>query len=162
MVILANDATFPGVSIGVLNMHLTSNPEAVINVSVDSGAENFPSTWQWDVKHFFIVTDVQVLSIRGPPNSPSTSLYPLTLNGSVQNTIGSTTIRNDRGSILAGDTPSNAVITTNVLHLNSDTGSIGSAAHPTRIVLVQWACTTDLPYCTSSATHPVVLTAEAG
>ena len=59
MVILANDATFPGVSIGVLNMHLTSNPEAVINVSVDSGAENFPSTWQWDVKHFFIVTDVR-------------------------------------------------------------------------------------------------------
>ena len=162
MVILANDATFPGVSIGVLNMHLTSNPEAVINVSVDSGAENFPSTWQWDVKHFFIVTDVQVLSIRGPPNSPSTSAYPLTLNGSIQNTIGSTTIRNDRGSILAGDTPSNAVITTNVLHLNSDTGSIGSSAHPIRIVLVQWACTIDLPYCASSATHPVVLTAEAG
>jgi len=71
--------------------------EAIVSVSVDNGAEGSPSVWQWDVKHYFPTTDVQVKSIRGPP-LPATTTYDLTINGNIDNTIGSTQIQS-RASI---------------------------------------------------------------
>ena len=157
IVILANDPTTPTVSISTLNASLTSNPEAVISVSVTKGAETSPSVWRFDIKHYFPATSVQVLSIRGPPLAAATG-FDLTINGDIRNTIGSTTIENDRGNIAVG---ASAVFTSNVLHLNSDLGSIGSLANPVRAVLVQWDCSGTL-FCTSPHPKPVVLTAEAG
>ena len=157
MVLLANDGTTPGVSISVLNSHLTQTPEAIVSVSVDNGAEGSPSVWQWDVKHYFPATGIQVKSIRGPP-LPATTGYDLTINGNIDNTIGSTQIQNDRGNIAVG---ASAVFTTNQLNLDSDLGSIGTLANPIHAVLVQWDCSGTL-FCSGPHPQTVVLTGEAG
>src|SRR5262249_43460729 len=41
------------VSIDTLNENLAVNPEAVISISVDQGAQNSPSDFQFSVKHIF-------------------------------------------------------------------------------------------------------------
>ncbi|HEY6035858.1 MAG TPA: hypothetical protein VIV58_16400, partial [Kofleriaceae bacterium] len=153
-------------SIDTLSSHVsntgTSNPEAIINVSIDNGSENTPSTWQWDVLHIFPATDVLINSVRGPPGA--TTSFDLTIHGDISNVIGTTTIRDDRGSIVSFNSGSAYVPThtTNRLYLDSDLGSIGSLAAPFRVNLIQWACTSYTPFCASSTPHAVVLQAEAG
>src|SRR5205085_5481391 len=94
-----------GVAVNTLNGSISTTPEAVIGLSVDigGGASEAPP-WRFDVKHIFPATVLRIESIRGPPSATACAGSPcdMTIDGDIRNLIGSTTIRNDRGSILAG------------------------------------------------------------
>ena len=97
----------PNASINTLNASMSFTPEAVINISVDDGAE-LPglNRFRFDVKHIFPATDVRIESVRGPPSmtacNGNTGPCDLTIFGDIVNIVGSTTVRNDRGNIFAG------------------------------------------------------------
>ena len=131
----------PELAIDTLNQSFSKNPEANINISVKIGAQNNPSTFQADVKHLFVPTAVLVESVRGPP----VTSFDITFQGGISNTIGTTTLRNDRGDIIVA---SNAgPFTSNALHLIATDGSVGCATSdrscltsaPLNAVLVQYA-----------------------
>jgi hypothetical protein len=78
------------------------------------------------------LVDIENTSPLGNPN--------IMLEGSIDNPIGTTIIRNQRGSILS--TGSQAVVTTNILDVSAPLGSIGSTANPFNADLVQSESTT--------------------
>ena len=128
----------PNASINTLNSSMSSTPEAIINVSVDDGAEAAAGLpWRFDVKHIFPATDVRIESIRGPPSATQCSgaACNLTIYGDIYNIVGTTTIRNDRGTILAG--PAGPTFYSNRAFLDSELGSIGTIPIPIRLVLFQ-------------------------
>ena len=151
-VIITNEADNPMVmegtggpsslSIETTNEALTSNPDAVIDISVDKGAKG-DSDFQFGVLNAFIPTIVTVQSIRGPPLGGPTTGFPVTFGGGIDNIIGTTTLQNDRGDIVVGtatgDTAGTAATYTfrsNQLHLIATDGSVG--------------CATNDPSCASS------------
>src|SRR5439155_15182404 len=58
-VTIINNADRPLTLNGINTLHSTvsASPEAVINISVNKGAENNPSGFQFDVKHIFPATN---------------------------------------------------------------------------------------------------------
>ncbi len=154
-------ATVSGVSINVLNSSMSSNPESVINISVDDGAELLAGLpFRFDVKHIFPATDVRVESKRGPPSMTACAGSPcnLTIFGDIYNIVGTTTIRNDRGNILAG--PAGPVFHSNRAYLDAELGSVGTIPVPVRLVLYQ---ITHTGVVGVAATYKdAVLDAEAG
>ncbi len=127
----------PMLSIDTLNQSLANTPESNVNISVKIGAQNNPSTFQADVKHLFVATEVLVESTRGPPVTG----YDLTFQGGIDNTIGTTTLRNDRGDIIVANGA--GPFTSNALHLIATDGSVG--------------CATNNPSCTTSSPLDAVL-----
>ncbi|MFN2609691.1 MAG: hypothetical protein ABR507_02275, partial [Actinomycetota bacterium] len=152
----------PNQSINVLNASLTTSPEAVISVSVDSGAEHAPSptVWEFNVKHVFPATITSIQSLSGAASMTACASGPcnLTIDGNIANVIGTTTLKNDRGNIFVG---SNAYFTSNQLFIDSDLGSAGTLASPVKAILVQWDCTGAF-LCSAPHPKPVVLQAEVG
>ena len=136
MIMLANDPTTPGVSISVLNVAPHADARGDRERLRRQRRRRLAVRLAVGPQALLPATDVQVKSIRGPP-APATTGYDLTINGNISNTIGSTSIQNDRGNIAVGAA---AVFTSNQLNLDSDLGSIGSLANPVHAVLVQWDC----------------------
>ncbi|MEO6494544.1 MAG: hypothetical protein ABIP99_17070 [Ilumatobacteraceae bacterium] len=133
-VVLKGTAASPSVSINTLNSHLTTTPEAVINVSVDNGPHAPPATaWFWKIEHIFPATDVVIESLR----SAATTGFDITIDGDIVNNIGSLRITNDRGSILRGSDAGSETFYANRVTLDSELGSIGTVAQPITLVLFQ-------------------------
>ena len=151
----------PNASINTLNSSMSSSPEAIINASVDDGAEAAAGLpWRFDVKHIFPATHVRIESIRGPPSLTQCSGAPcnLTIFGDIYNIVGTTTIRNDRGDILAG--PAGPTFYSNRAFLDSELGSIGTIPIPIRLVLFQITHTGELGV--PATFKDAVLDGEAG
>ncbi|WP_203230655.1 calcium-binding protein [Agromyces humi] len=133
-IFIKGTAGTPSQSINTLNSHLTTTPEATINVSVDNGPHAPPATlWFWKVEHIFPATDVVIESLR----DAATTGFDLTIDGDIVNTIGSLRIANDRGSILRGADAGSESFFANRVTLDSELGSIGTVAQPITLVLVQ-------------------------
>ena len=151
-----------GVFINTLNKYVNVTPEAVINVSENHGTANDASgctdstasghsCWEFDVKHVFPATVVTIQSL----STVAKTGYDISVQGSILNVIGSTSIKNDRGSIVAVA----GTHTSNQLFLDSDLGSVGSLANPFNVILVQYARG---PPASPTPEYPVVLHAEVG
>ena len=146
----------PSVSINTLNTSLSLPIEAIIDISVDRGASlPDPLAHQFDVKHIFPATDLRIESIRGPP----TTGFDITIEGDIRNILGSTTIDNDRGSILVGTDAGAETFHSNQAYLDSELGSIGTIPHPVRLVLYEIFHTGELGV--PATLKPVVLDGEA-
>ena len=100
---------------------------------------------------------MRIESLRGPP----TTGFDLTIDGDIRNLIGSTTITNDRGSILAGSDAGTETFYRQ--HRATSTPSSGRSApspNPIRLVLFQITHTGEVGV--PATLKPVALDAEAG
>ena len=157
IVILANNGTYPGISIATVNQHLTQTPVAVISVSVDSEDFGTPQAWQWDLKHYFPATRRPRAQRPRPavdrPVTASRSMATSTTRSARR------TIENDRGDILVGSSAD--------LHEQQARPRLRARLDRhdrlarSDAILVQWDCTGTL-FCSAPHPKPWVLTAEAG
>ena len=86
---------------------------------------------EFDVVHSFESTEIEIknLATSGSPD--------ITLNGAIENPIGSTTILNQRGDIVAAG--SQTIVQTNTLDLDAPQGSIGTASNRLKVQLIESA-----------------------
>jgi len=99
-----------------------NNPANDVSLSTIAGSEESQDsgvTFEFDVLNNWVRTTVDILNIIDDDVTPS-DIY---LNGFIENPIGITTVRNERGSILSD--ADHEVIRTSEIDLNADGGSIG-------------------------------------
>jgi hypothetical protein len=113
-----------------LETHLIETLDTNGGPAIDFSFDNIPAATdtspalQFDIKHIFPFPVVSVLNLQ--PGSVANSSY--TVDGKINNPIGTTVLRNQRGDILPGlnsgdgDAP---LVRTNILQIDADHGSVG-------------------------------------
>jgi len=104
-------------------IEVLSTVGATINVEINT------ITVQFDVRHEYLATQVNLENLQ--PGAVGSS--SLTIDGYIDNPIGTTFIQNQRGDILAG--PDSPMVHTNIANLDADAGSIGFLSGGTRTPL---------------------------
>ncbi|HZM79421.1 MAG TPA: hypothetical protein VFC19_27135, partial [Candidatus Limnocylindrales bacterium] len=96
-------------------------------VSLD---EDIPGvTFEFDIRHTFPATQVEIRNLQ--PN-PAVAFSAVVINGAIENPVGRTYVKNERGDIVSGITLTGGsyLIRTNILELDADFGYVGLPEMP--------------------------------
>ena len=142
-----------------LDIHVDTIPGpdgSTDDVSLDPSTPG--GTFEFDIKHTFPPTLITISNkLPGHVAAPDTN--DVVLDGTIDNPIGTTTLENETGNILAGPDNPGKVVRTNILVIDADAGSAGLLAPSRAPIAVElvWSQYTD-----DTGTHerPIALHAD--
>ncbi|MGH3369916.1 MAG: hypothetical protein ACRDPR_07925, partial [Nocardioidaceae bacterium] len=150
---VVNTVNGPSVAITVQEVYDNGTPVNLTGLSSSAPS----TTFDFDIEHTFPPTLVSIVNLH--PASGTQSGSTVTLDGSIENPIGTTVLTNVRGDIRSGTDTAVELVRTNVLTLSAS-GDAGcqegcSRRIPLTFELVQYRSV-------DNVVHPIVVNATAG